>query len=76
MGVAAFGVTVLWKRINTTLTLKLVVAFAVIPALLLDLIHAHYPKLGHIVGFAAGWGISLYYLRDSKPIQDTNGIAS
>lgn len=61
-GVAAFGVVVFWKKINTTLLLKLIVASVVIPSLLLDLIYAHHLKLGHIVGFVVGLGISLVYL--------------
>ncbi len=66
LGVAAFGALVLWKKINTTRALKIAVCFAMIPALLLDLIYAHYPKPGHIVGFVVGWGVGLYYLNKQK----------
>jgi len=61
LGVVAFGILVFWKKINTTFALKFIVAFALIPALLLDLIYAHHPKLGHIVGFLVGCCLSLYY---------------
>jgi len=67
-GVAAFGLLVSWRKINTSLSLKLAVAFAVIPALLLDLIYAHHPKLGHITGFFMGLVISLYYLKKHRSL--------
>ncbi len=76
LGVAAFGIVVFWKRINTTLALKFVVAFAVIPALFLDLIYARHPKLGHIVSFIVGWGIGLYYLNKHKLTQDTSKLSN
>ena len=62
MGVAGFGILLLWKKINTTKDLKVIIAFAIVPALTLDLIYAHYPKPGHVVGFVIGLAIGFYYL--------------
>lgn len=66
LGVAALGTVVLWKRIDTTVALKLIVALALIPALLLDLADVYHPKLGHITGFLLGWCLSLYYVGSGK----------
>ncbi len=74
LGVAALGTLVLWKKINTSIALKLIVVFAVLPALLLDLIFVHHPKLGHIVGFIVGWGIGLCYLRKHKSKCNSNQL--
>lgn len=63
MGVAAFGIILSYKNIDTSKGLKYAIAFAVAPAILLDLIFAHYPKPGHVLGFVVGWGIGLYYLK-------------
>lgn len=65
-GVAALGVLLLWREINTSLSLKFALVIAMVPALLLDLIYAHHPKLGHVTGFLMGWAISLYYLKANK----------
>ncbi|MGF1732566.1 rhomboid family intramembrane serine protease [Photobacterium kasasachensis] len=65
-GVAALGVLLLWREINTSLSLKFALVIAMVPALLLDLIYAHHPKLGHVTGFLMGWAISLYYLKAYK----------
>ncbi|RDH42599.1 rhomboid family intramembrane serine protease [Zooshikella ganghwensis] len=61
LGVAALGVLLLYKKIDTSLFLKFAVIFAILPALLLDLIFVHYPKLGHVTGFMVGWIIAFYY---------------
>ena len=66
MGVAAFAGVLLWKKVNTTLRLKIVMGFAVLPALIIDLIYAHHPKLGHIVGFVTGWAIGVMFLHKLK----------
>ncbi len=73
-GIAAFGILVIWKKIDTSFSLKFIVAFALIPALLLDLIYAHHPKLGHITGFIVGCAIGLFYLSTYKSMKDTNKL--
>ncbi len=65
-GVTALGILVIWKNIDTSFSLKFTVAFALIPALLLDMVFAHHPKLGHVVGFITGLTIGLYYLNKQK----------
>ncbi len=64
MGVAAFGVWMLWKRVDLSGSLKLAVLFALVPAVGLDLIFYHGLKPGHIVGFAVGLGIGAHYLEN------------
>ncbi len=76
LGVAAFGAIVLWKKINSSIALKLIVAFAVLPALLLDLIFVHHPKLGHIVGFIVGWSLGLYYLFKKTQVNERHKSAN
>ena len=66
MGIAAFGSLLIWKKLDTSLRLKIVVSIAVIPALIIDLIYAHHPKLGHIVGFVTGWAIGVMFLHKLK----------
>ncbi len=73
-GVAALGMLVIFKKIDTSFLLKFIVAFALIPALLLDLIYAHHPKLGHIVGFMVGLTIGLYYLNKQKLTDGRNRL--
>jgi len=63
MGIAAFGVLLAYRNIDKSKGLKCALAFAITPALLLDLIFAHYPKPGHVLGFIVGWCIGLYYLK-------------
>lgn len=63
MGVAAFGVILSYRNIDSSKGLKYAIAFAVAPALLLDLIFAHYPKPGHVLSFVVGWLIGLCYLK-------------
>ena len=66
MGVAALGTLAIWKKVNTTFILKFSVGFAVLPALLIDLIYAHHPKLGHVTGFLIGFLVGLYFLNSGK----------
>ena len=66
MGISALGVILMHQKIDVSKGLKLCLLFAIIPALLLDLIFAHYPKPGHLLGFIVGWLISLYYLKEIK----------
>lgn len=71
MGIAAFGGILLWKRINTTLQLKIVLGLTVLPALIIDLIYVHHPKLGHVVGFLVGWLVGLYYVHRLKIVHNS-----
>lgn len=75
-GVAALGVLLIWKKIDTSFSLKLIVAFALIPALLLDLIYAHHPKSGHVLGFIMGLAISLFYLKNQISTKDFKKLSS
>ncbi len=63
MGVAALGALIIWKKANVTLRLKLAVGFAILPAMIIDIIYAQHPKLGHLVGFFVGWLIGLRLLK-------------
>jgi len=66
MGISALGVVLIYQKIDISKGLKLSLLFAIVPALLLDLIFAHYPKPGHLLGFIVGYLISLYYLKEIK----------
>ena len=68
MGFSALGVVLIHQKIDISKGLKLSLIFAILPALLLDLIFAHYPKPGHLFGFIVGYLISLYYLKKIKII--------
>ena len=68
MGFSALGVVLIHQKIDISKGLKLSLIFAIVPALLLDLIFAHYPKPGHLLGFIVGYLISLYYLKEIKII--------
>ncbi len=71
MGVAAFGAFLFWKKIDTTLRLKVVIGISVLPALIIDLIYAGHPKLGHVAGFMTGWAISAAFLHKSKSTKNS-----
>ena len=64
-GLVACGVLLMVKGLNKSVGLKLALLFCIIPAMALDIIYVGYPKIGHLVSFATGLVISLYYL--SKP---------
>jgi membrane associated rhomboid family serine protease len=66
LGLTACGVLLLVKGINNSIWLKLALIFCIIPAIALDIIYSGYPKLGHIIGFVSGLGMSLYYLPKVK----------
>lgn len=78
MGVAALGVLLAHQKIDTSKGLKYALAFAIIPALSLDLIFAHYPKPGHVLGFVVGMSIGLFYLKKirNRGLQTTESISS
>ncbi len=65
MGVAAFGVLLVYRGIDRSNGLKYSIAFAILPALTLDLIFTHYPKPGHILGFVSGIALGIYYLKQN-----------
>jgi len=66
MGVAGFGVLLVFRGIDQSKGLKYSIAIAILPALILDLIFAHYPKPGHILGFIIGISLGIYYLRQNS----------
>ena len=63
MGVSALGILLIQQKVDTSKGLKYALAFAIIPALFLDLIFAHYPKPGHVLGFVIGLAISVFYFK-------------
>ncbi len=63
MGVSALGILLVKQKLDTSKGLKYALAFAIIPAISLDLIFAHYPKPGHLLGFLVGLAISLLYFK-------------
>ncbi|WP_157964779.1 rhomboid family intramembrane serine protease [Algibacillus agarilyticus] len=65
-GIIACGVVVMVKGVNHSIWLKCALLFCIIPAMTLDFIYAGYPKVGHLVGFATGLAMSLYWLPPFK----------
>lgn len=63
MGVSALGILLVKQKLDTSKGLKYALAFAIIPAISLDLIFAHYPKPGHLLGFLVGLAIILLYFK-------------
>ncbi len=64
MGMTAAGAVLLYKKVDTSIGLKIAIGFALIPALTLDFIFAHYPKPGHVLGFLIGLAISFLYMNN------------
>ncbi len=63
LGLAAFGCIAIQQRVDTSRMFKFAVGFAVVPALTLDLVFAHYPKPGHALSFIIGLFIGFVYVR-------------
>ncbi|MEO0423527.1 MAG: rhomboid family intramembrane serine protease [Pseudomonadota bacterium] len=61
MGIAAFGLLLMYRGVDPSRGLKAAIAFALIPALALDLAFAHYPKPGHLLGFLGGLALGGHY---------------
>ena len=68
MGISALGIVLIYQKIDISKGLKFSLIFAMVPALLLDLIFVHYPKPGHLLGFIVGSLIGLYYSKELKRI--------
>jgi rhomboid protease GluP len=66
LGVAAFGCILIQQKIDTSKVFKFAVGFAIIPALTLDLVFAHYPKPGHMLSFFLGLVIGYFYLQQLR----------
>jgi len=64
-GIVALGGVIYLLGLNRSKILVWVLALSFIPALLLDLIHAYHPKLGHVAGLILGALISYAYFRRS-----------
>lgn len=62
-GIAAFALILIIKKIDSSLTTKLLIAFAITPALILDILYAHHPKPGHIVAFTVGLCFGIYFVK-------------
>lgn len=61
MGIAAFGLVLYFKGIDSTKWLLCVLCLSLVPAFALDLLYAGYPKPGHIVGALMGVVAALIY---------------
>ncbi len=61
MGIAGLGVVLVYKKMDTSIGLKIVLLITILPVLIIDLMYAHYLKPGHLFGFAIGFGLGLLY---------------
>jgi rhomboid protease GluP len=66
LGIAAFGLVLLLKGINSSKWLVVILCFSLIPAFALDFIYAGYPKPGHIVGVLIGAIAGIIYLKKAN----------
>lgn len=66
LGVAAFGLVLVLKRINTSKWLVATLFISLLPAFALDFIYAGYPKPGHIAALVVGLALSFIYVRGSN----------
>mgnify|MGYP003579549076 CR=1 FL=1 len=63
LGIAAFGLVLFLKGINSSKWLLAVLCFSLIPAFALDFIYAGYPKPGHIVAALIGAAAGIVYCK-------------
>jgi membrane associated rhomboid family serine protease len=63
LGIAAFGLILSLKSINSSKWLMTIICLSLIPAFALDFIYAGYPKLGHIIGALIGAIAGVIYLK-------------
>lgn len=63
LGIAAFGLVLSVKGINSSKWLAVVLCFSLIPAFALDFIYTGYPKPGHIVGVLIGAVAGIVYCK-------------
>jgi len=66
LGIAAFGLVLYLKGINSSKWLLVVLCFSLIPAFALDFIYAGYPKPGHIVGALIGAIAGIVYCKEAN----------
>jgi rhomboid protease GluP len=66
LGIAAFGLVLSVKGINSSKWLVVVLCFSLIPAFVLDFIYAGYPKPGHIVGVLIGAVAGIVYCKKAN----------
>lgn len=66
LGIAAFGLVLYLKGINSSKWLLAILCFSLIPAFALDFIYAGYPKPGHIVGFLIGAVAGIVYCKKAN----------
>jgi rhomboid protease GluP len=66
LGIAAFGLVLSVKGINSSKWLVVVLCFSLIPAFALDFIYAGYPKPGHIVGVLIGAVAGIVYCKKAN----------
>lgn len=70
LGVAAFGLVLYFKGTVVSKWFAAILCFTIIPALVLDLIYAGYPKPGHAVGFLIGLVAGVMYCRRTNKVLD------
>ncbi|MDX5629078.1 MULTISPECIES: rhomboid family intramembrane serine protease [unclassified Brenneria] len=66
LGVSSFALLLALVKEKTTNMLKFAVVFSILPAMILDVIYAHYPKPGHVLSIFVGLVLSLVYYRKHK----------
>lgn len=71
MGLAAAGAVLIYRRMDS-IGLKIATGFALLPAISLDIVFAHYPKPGHVFGFLVGIGVCLFFINGLSKEQIRN----
>lgn len=66
MGLAALCLMMLFRKENNSKIMIFAFLFATIPAVTLDMITVHYPKLGHITGFGIGLILSYIFMKKNN----------
>jgi rhomboid protease GluP len=66
LGIAAFGLVLYLKGINSSKWLLVILCFSLIPAFALDFIYAGYPKPGHIAGVLIGAVAGIVYCKKAN----------
>jgi len=54
------------KGLNNSIWLKLAPLFCIVSAIVLDIVYADYPKVGHVVGFVIGLVIRFIICQNLK----------
>ncbi|MDX7987279.1 rhomboid family intramembrane serine protease [Xenorhabdus sp. 12] len=70
LGVSSFALLLIIIKQHTSGILKFAVVFSILPAMVLDIIYAHYPKPGHVLAICIGLIMSLFFYRKNKSYFD------